>query len=251
MNEQNPISAPAAKPAAPRFAKLIGLFVLILLPLYFFGSLAEDVINKEGLFFDKPILLFLHQHATANWDAAMIFFTTTGSARVIVPFNVLVLLLLVFKKQWAKSWFWIFTVGGAALMNLLAKHAFSRTRPDLWMSILPETTFSFPSGHAMQSMAVACGVVALLWETRWRNLAVFIAIPFVVAVGTSRAYLGVHYPSDILAGWLASFAWVIGLSAAFAHLQRKHGVAPSPTHQAPHPALFDDTSAPTVVERRR
>jgi hypothetical protein len=226
MNEQNPISAPAAKPAAPRFAKLIGLFVLILLPLYFFGSLAEDVINKEGLFFDKPILLFLHQHATANWDAAMIFFTTTGSARVIVPFNVLVLLLLVFKKQWAKSWFWIFTVGGAALMNLLAK-------------------------HALQSMAVACGVVALLWETRWRNLAVFIAIPFVVAVGTSRAYLGVHYPSDILAGWLASFAWVIGLSAAFAHLQRKHGVAPSPTHQAPHPALFDDTSAPTVVERRR
>ncbi len=220
MKEPYRLSEPADHPAPHRAVKLLGLFLLILLPLYVFGWLAEDVINKEGFFFDNPVLLFLHQHATSGWDAVMIFFTTIGSARVIVPFNILVLLLLMFKKQQARVWFWVLVVGGAALMNLLAKHAFSRTRPDLWLSMLPETTFSFPSGHAMQSMAVACGVVALLWETRWRGIAIFIAIPFVIAVGVSRMYLGVHYPSDILAGWSASFAWVVGLRAAFAHRQR-------------------------------
>ena len=227
MNEIHHSVSLAIDTPARRFTKLIGLFILILVPLYLFGWLAEDVIRKEGFFFDDPILLFLHKNATPSWDTAMIFFSTVGSARVIVPFNLAVLLLLLFKKQWARSWFWTIAVAGAALMNLLAKHAFSRTRPDLWLSILPETTFSFPSGHAMQSMAVACGVVALLWETRWRVAALLIAIPFVVAVGTSRAYLGVHFPSDILAGWSASFAWVIGLRAAFNHRQRKHNIAVS------------------------
>ena len=110
---------------------------------------------------------------------------------------------------------------GAALMNLLAKHVFSRVRPDLWLSLIPETTFIFPSGHAMQSMAVGCGLVLLLWQSRWRTLMIVVATLFVIAVGTSRMYLGVHYPSDILAGWSASFAWVMGLGAAFS---RRRGI---------------------------
>ena len=202
-------------------AKIVGLFLLILLPLYFFGNLAEDVIKKEVFFFDNPVLLFMHQHATPSLDMVMAFFSRIGSAKVLIPFNILVFLFLLFKKYWNQSLFWAAAVCGAALLNLLAKHAFARVRPDLWLSILPETTFSFPSGHAMQSMAVGCGLVALLWETRWRNRILFIAVPFVVAVGVSRIYLGVHYPSDILAGWSASFAWVVGLRALFVHLHKK------------------------------
>lgn len=200
-----------------RYAKLAGLFVMILLPLYLFGHLAKDVIDHEGFAFDNPLLLFLHLHATPSWDKAMLFFSRIGSAIIIVPFNGAVLVLLLCKRLRPQSWFWALTVCGAALMNVLAKHAFSRARPDLWLSISPETTFSFPSGHAMQSMAVACGVVALVWHTRWRNASIGIAILFVVAVGISRVYLGVHYPSDILAGWCASFAWVTGLRSAFFH----------------------------------
>jgi undecaprenyl-diphosphatase len=77
--------------------------------------------------------------------------------------------------------------------------------------MLPESTFSFPSGHAMQSMAVGAALVILLWETRWRYVALLLSASFVLAVGLSRIYLGVHYPSDILAGWAASVAWVVGL----------------------------------------
>ena len=122
----------------------------------------------------------------------MIFFSRAGSAMVMVPFNIVVLLILVFRKQWRQSLFWTSTVCGAALMNLLAKHAFSRARPDLWLSLMPETTFSFPSGDAMQSMAVGCGLVLLLWQSRWRPVMIVVATLYVIAVGTSRMYLGVH-----------------------------------------------------------
>lgn len=200
---------------APRLARMVVLFMLILLPLYLFGYLAEDVVAKEIFLFDAPTLLYLHRNASPAWDAAMGMFSTIGSARVLVPFNTIVFLLLLLKKEQRRASFWAMTVCGAALMNLMAKHAFGRARPDLWMSILPETTFSFPSGHAMQSMAVACGLIALIWNTSWRIPMMMVAALFVFAVGLSRIYLGVHYPSDILAGWAASLAWVTGLHAVF------------------------------------
>jgi membrane-associated phospholipid phosphatase len=109
------------------------------------------------------------------------------------------------------------------LLNLLAKSAFARVRPDFWVSLLPETTFSFPSGHAMQSMAVVAGLVALTWRGRWRWPVALIGLCVVFLVGLSRIYLGVHYPSDILAGWTAALAWVIGLSVLFKGLRREPG----------------------------
>jgi undecaprenyl-diphosphatase len=111
--------------------------------------------------------------------------------------------------------FWVLAVGGTALLNMLAKHVFARVRPDFWVSLLPETTFSFPSGHAMHSMAVVAALVALTWHSRWRWLVALIGVCFVFLVGLSRIYLGVHFPSDILAGWTASLTWVIGLSFLF------------------------------------
>ena len=99
------------------------------------------------------------------------------------------------------------------MLNLAAKHYFARARPDLWLSLAPETTFSFPSGHAMGSMTLAAVVTALAWNTRWRWPACLAAIAFALLVGMSRVYLGVHFPSDILAGWSAALAWTAGVYA--------------------------------------
>ena len=93
------------------------------------------------------------------------------------------------------------------MLNIAAKHAFARTRPSLWESISPESTFSFPSGHAMGSMTLAWVCMLLAWRTGWRWPVTIAALAFTLLVGLSRIYLGVHYPSDILAGWTAASVW--------------------------------------------
>lgn len=196
-------------------ARLATLFIGLLVPLYLFGSLAEDVAEHDAFLFDRTILLLAHSHASPVLDAIMVFFTRIGSSFVLVPVDVLILFILIRQGRRAASAFWIIAIVGTVLLNLFAKHAFARTRPDLWISILPETTFSFPSGHAMNSMAMAATLALLAWRTRWRWQAVTLLSLFVSMVGLSRVYLGVHYPSDILAGWTAAIAWVVGLNIVF------------------------------------
>ena len=220
------------KPWLRRHAfKLVILFFGVLVPLYGFGTLAEDVVKKEVFPFDKTILLFAHAHATPLYDAILIFFTRAGSAKFILPFNILVFVVLMMRPDRRRATFWLMATGGAALLNLLAKQVFSRVRPDLWISLLPETTFSFPSGHAMQSMAVGVALTALAWHGRWRWPTLAATLTFAVLVGFSRVYLGVHYPSDILAGWTASLAWVIGLASLFKvvwYSREDHAVVSAP-----------------------
>lgn len=206
--------------------RLLLLFIGVLVPLWVFGALAEDVLEQERFFFDDPILLFLRSYTTAWLDNVMLFFSLIGYRFGVVPADLIVLAIFVQRRRWADALFWVLAVGGAALLNLLAKRSFGRPRPDLWLSIAPETTYSFPSGHAMGSMALAMAVIVLAWPTRWRWPALIGGVFFVVMVGVSRLYLGVHYPSDIMAGWMASLAWVIGVSFVL------YGRLTKPTPQA-------------------
>ncbi len=122
-------------------------------------------------------------------------------------------------RKYREAVFAAIALGGSALLNIGAKLAFARGRPSLWESIAPETTYSFPSGHAMGSMTLACVLFLLAWHTRWRWPVAALMGSFVVLVGWSRVYLGVHYPSDILAGWAVASAWV---AAVFLSVYRVH-----------------------------
>jgi membrane-associated phospholipid phosphatase len=204
--------------------RLTMLFFGVLLPLYGFGMLAEDVAANQTFPFDQTLLMFAHTHATSLLDRILIFFTHAGSAASLVPFNILVFGYLVHRCERYQAAFWFLATTGAALLNLTAKHVFARVRPDLWVSLLPEHTYSFPSGHAMQSMAVSVALIALCWHSRWRWPMLVAGASFVLLVGSSRIYLGVHYPSDILAGWAASTAWVIGLASLFRVIWQSHEV---------------------------
>ncbi len=207
-----------------RAVKLTMLFSGVLLPLYGFGMLAEDVAANQTFPFDQTLLMFAHAHATPLLDRILILFTHAGSAASLVPFNILVFGYLIHRRERHRATFWFLATTGAALLNLLAKHVFARARPDLWVSLLPEHTYSFPSGHAMQSMAVSVALIALCWHSRWRWQMLVAGASFVLLVGSSRIYLGVHYPSDILAGWAASMAWVIGLASLFRVIWHSHEV---------------------------
>lgn len=199
------------------FGTLSMLFVGVLLPLLLFGTVAGEVVDKEPFSFDDPLLMFVHGHATPLFDSLMYFFTTAGSAFVLGPLVLVVFVFLMRQSKRTPATFIAVAVGGTWLINFLSKQAFGRVRPDLWVSIVRETTYSFPSGHAMSSMAVATALTFLLWKTRWKWMALVAGGAFVFMVGLSRVYFGVHYPSDIVAGWAASLAWVAGVKLIFDH----------------------------------
>ncbi len=210
-------AAPAETPAGFRHwlrlnAWRIGvLFAGVLLPLGVFAALADEIHELEALFFDEPLLQHAHALASPGLDAFFVLMARLGYAWGVVPADALLTLVLLARRHWREATFAGFGTAGSGLLNLLAKQLFQRDRPSLWESIAPESTFSFPSGHAMGSMALAAVLVALSWRTRARWWVLAGAVAFVVSVGASRIYLGVHYPSDILGGWCAALAWVTGL----------------------------------------
>lgn len=189
--------------------RLFLLFIGVLLPLWGFAELVEELREGEAFFFDEPILRFSHQLARAGLDRVFLLFSALGYQWGVVPADVAIVLALAFRRRSREGLFAGLALGGSALLNLATKQLFSRERPSLWESIAPETSFSFPSGHAMGSMTLAWVCVLLAWRTPWRVPVTLVAAGFTLLVGFSRTYLGVHYPSDILAGWTAASVWAV------------------------------------------
>ena len=186
---------------------LLLLFGGLLLPLWGFIELADEIRENEPLPFDEPLLLFAQAMAHEGFDRAFLLFSHLGYEYGVVPFDIVLVAGLAIARWFRHSAFAAVALGGSALLNLATKQLFARERPSLWESIAPESTFSFPSGHAMGSMTLAAVLLLLCWNTRMRWWVVGAMAVFVPMVGLSRVYLGVHYPSDILAGWAAACAW--------------------------------------------
>ncbi|HEX2203523.1 MAG TPA: phosphatase PAP2 family protein [Longimicrobium sp.] len=219
-----------------RWKLLLVLFLGVGLPLVAFGALAEDVWTRGGLLWDEPILRWVHRHATPGRDAAMKFVSAVGYAYGVVPMAVVLFFVLLALRRRGNALFWAVAMGGAGALNRGAKLLFRRSRPELWLSPAPEHTYSFPSGHAMGSMAFVAALAVLAWPTRWRWWAIAAGGVFTFLVGFSRVYLGVHYPSDVVAGWSASLAWVLGVSQVAYGRMGKPRPRATPAAAGPDPA---------------
>ena len=193
---------------------------MVVLPLWGFAEIGEEIREREAIFFDAPILRFAHGLASARLDRMFLWVTDVGYLHGVVPLDFVLVAALTLTRRFREATFAAIALGGSALINMATKVVFARGRPSLWDSIAPETTFSFPSGHAMGSATLACVLIALSWHSRWRWLVAVPAVVFVGAVGFSRVYLGVHYPSDIVAGWAAATAWAV---AAYVVVYRLSG----------------------------
>ena len=191
-----------------RVALLI-LFCCVLVPMALLEDLVEGVRNQHVFPFDEQILHTIHAHESPLVSSIIVWSTRAGYW-LILPFVALVIAgLRYFHRPAQITFFWV-TLIGAWLLNFIAKMFFARVRPALWDSLLPEKTYSFPSGHSMLSAALAFALVVLFWPTRLRYWALICAPPAVFLVGFSRLYLGVHYPTDVLAGWCAGLIWATG-----------------------------------------
>ncbi|MBO3460468.1 phosphatase PAP2 family protein [Aetokthonos hydrillicola Thurmond2011] len=195
-----------------KWSSLLLLFLGVYLPLQIFELLAAKIWqNEAGFPWDIPILLAIHQTAQPYLDVLAVILAKIGSPKTLTPILLLIALTLFFQKRWRLGSYFITTGLGSTIINFAAKEFIHRARPHLWESTYHKVGFAFPSGHAMASMTFAALLVILAWETRWRLVALVFGILFVPTIAWTRLYLGVHFPSDILAGWLVSLAWVIGV----------------------------------------
>lgn len=189
--------------------RLLLLFACILAPLWAFGELAVAVQGQERIAFDEPLLKFARANASAGLDRVFQWLSLVGHRYGVVPLDLVLVAVLALRRHLREAVFAAFALAGSGLLNIAAKQWFARTRPSLWEPVAAESSYSFPSAHAMGSATLACVLVALTWNTRWRWPVLVASGAFVLGVGLSRVYLGVHYPSDILAGWTVALAWAV------------------------------------------
>ena len=164
---------------------------------------------------------------TAHTSGATFFFTALTIIGTPVGLGVIIAVivaLLVMRKRWRWASYLIFTSAAGGLLNLQLKAFFARARPDLAQALRETSGYSFPSGHAMGSTIVfgALSYLAfrILPRWRWRAAAVALSVSMIVAIASSRIYLGVHWISDIAAGIAAGIIWTVATTVAYEAFRR-------------------------------
>jgi undecaprenyl-diphosphatase len=195
--------------------------------LVLFAWLAEEVLEGDTQLFDEQVRARLHQHATPALTAAMRFCTEFGATALLLALCVCIGLALWLRQRRRAALLLLVTLGGALALNALLKLAFHRLRPAPFFGLIAPLSYSFPSGHALLSCSFYGALAAILtarMQSRRGRLCVWAAAALLVAlVGLSRVYLGVHYPSDVVAGYAAALIWVLTIALADRLLRRRSG----------------------------
>ncbi len=207
--------------------------------LYAFVKVADEVMDHETGGLDRGILLALRDPANLSdplgppwFEEMMRDFTALGSTGVLTLLTIVVLLFLLMTHRRHSALLVALSVAGGTALSQVMKWGFDRPRPDLVPHGTAVYTQSFPSGHAMLSAIVYLTLGALLARTQARTrVKVFmlaVAAAVTVLVGISRIYLGVHWPTDVLGGWMLGAAWAAMCWLVMLWLQRKGDVEPEP-----------------------
>ncbi|MBW4518272.1 MAG: phosphatase PAP2 family protein [Scytolyngbya sp. HA4215-MV1] len=184
----------------------------VLLPLLVFSLLASHIWQQgQGFSWDVPILQWLYttQHPLLETIARTL--TPLGVFWGVFPVLAVLGTGLIYQRKGRSLLYLMMTPLGSALLNYRLKFLFHRERPHLWENLSPDLSYAFPSGHAMSSVSFVMVLIVLTWNTRWRWLAVWAGGGFVGIIGWTRLYLGRHYPSDVLGGWMLALAWSVAV----------------------------------------
>lgn len=155
----------------------------------------------------------------------MEFVSFVGSAPVVIMLVLTAMFIFYFVLRERVSAMILFVVvAGSHALNELLKSVFERERPDLYR-LVEESGYSFPSGHSMAALSLYATLTILLWPhipTRFGKIALLIfSTAMILLMGLSRVYLGVHYPSDVVGGYLASASWLVMIILIYRIFQKK------------------------------
>lgn len=209
-DQQLPAAETFDKPLIVIETAIVISLAIAVLSLFLFAWIAEDVTHQRTMKFDLAVRDAIHAHASPVLTKVMIALSFIGGDGLAIAAILSVGLFLWFR--WFRAALWLVTtIAGAIVLSVTLKYAFHRPRPMAFYGALPHT-YSFPSGHSLFSFCFY-GVLAglLVDRTRSSRRRIFIwfcAACLVASIGFSRIYLGVHYPSDVLAGYLTGALWV-------------------------------------------
>jgi undecaprenyl-diphosphatase len=215
-----------------------GTVILVLLvasALWTFLGIADEVREGETAGFDRWLLLALRDPADPTHPIGPAWLrevgrdlTALGGVAVLSLLTAAVAAWLALRRLWGATWLLLASVGGGILASTLLKLAFERPRPDLVPHLSHVATASFPSGHSMMAAVVylTLGVLLARVEPRRRTKAFVLSVAVILTllVGVSRVYLGVHWPTDVLAGWSIGAAWALLCWLVARWLQRRGAI---------------------------
>jgi membrane-associated phospholipid phosphatase len=213
--------SPEALPATVKTQRLLSLELLLGLltaaaALVLFTWLGREILEGEVLAFDERLRTLVHDLASPRLTILMRAASLYGGPVVLIPTG-LVAAAAFLVKDWRRgALLTVVTLAGAGLLNGLLKFSFARVRPASFFDYPLPGSPSFPSGHALYVVSVFGGLAVLLTariQSFFLQLAIWVAaISLILLVGTSRVYLGVHYPSDVLAGYAIGIIWVTAVA---------------------------------------
>ena len=209
-----------------RFVNIVGLellggLVVLTLSAWIFGLTVEEL-SEGDTHLDTRFASWLHEQATPGWTTFFENATRLGNVPVLVAVTLVAAVILARKGLRTELELLLLAVVGAEILTFGLKLGFERERPFFPDPLATESTYSFPSGHASVSLAVygTIGyIVARHAATRRRQVGILAAAAaLVLLIGFSRLYLGVHYLSDVIAGFSLGLAWV-ALCVVLLHLR--------------------------------
>jgi undecaprenyl-diphosphatase len=196
-------------------ALIVGL-VAAVVALLVFSWLGREIVTGVTPAMDEWLRATLHSHASPGLTRIMIAVSRFGGPSWLVPIGIALALAFLLHGWRRGALLILITLSGAGLLNSMLKQTFARSRPEAFFDYPLPLSQSFPSGHAIFAASVFGGLAVLVSDRLGnKSLQVLVwiaALALILLVGISRVYLGVHYPSDVLAGYAVAVFWVAGVA---------------------------------------